>query len=114
MAVPRARLTFLVVGALSAAAAAPAAEVCGARVSVRQIAMTPNEDGTRTVRYRASVETDQPACAQVSFTIVRSYIKPDGTNMEDMIPVDVQVPGRAVDVEGDTVAHTRRLIYWRA
>jgi hypothetical protein len=113
-AIFRARLAYWIAAAVVPAAAAPAAEVCGARVSVRQIAMSQNEDGTRNVRYRASVETDQTSCARVSFTIVRSYLKPDGSNYEDMIPVEVQVPGRAVDVEGDTVADTRRLIYWRA
>jgi len=97
-----------------AAAGAQAAGVCGAAVTVRQIRLSPNEDGTRTVRYRATVQTDQPACARVSFTIIRSYIKPDGTAFEDAIPVEVQVPGRSVDVEADTIANTRRLIYWRA
>jgi hypothetical protein len=91
-----------------------AADVCGARVDVRQIGMTSNDDGTRTVRYRASVQTDQVTCAKVTFSIIRSYIKPDGTAFEDAIPVDIQVPGRAVDVEGETLANTRRLIYWRA
>jgi hypothetical protein len=95
-------------------ASSVAADVCGARVDVKQIGMTPNEDGTRTVRYRASVQTDQVTCAKVSFSILRSYIKPDGTAFEDVIPVDIQVPGRAVDVEGETLANTRRLIYWRA
>jgi hypothetical protein len=91
-----------------------AAQTCGARVTVRQIGMTANEDGTRTLRYRASVQTDQSACTKVAFTIIRSYIKPDGTAVEDAIPVEVQVPGRAIDVEGETLANTRRLIYWRA
>ena len=90
------------------------AQPCGARVTVRQIGMTTNEDGTRTLRYRASVQTDQSACTKVTFTIIRSYIKPDGAAVEDAIPVQVQVPGRAIDVEGETLANTRRLIYWRA
>ena len=109
------RASFVLAGAaVLLGGRSEAADVCGAQVTVRQIGMTPNDDGTRTVRYRASVETDQVTCAKVSFSIIRSYIKPDGTAFEDAIPVDIQVPGRAVDVEGETLANTRRLIYWRA
>jgi hypothetical protein len=113
-AVSFSRRALLVGAALALSVrAVDSAGVCGAQVTVRQIKLTPNADGTRTVRYRASVQTDQPACAVVSFTIIRSYIKPDGAAFEDAIPVEVDVPGR-VDVEADTIADTRRLIYWRA
>jgi hypothetical protein len=112
--VSRASFFMMAGAALLLGGRSEAADVCGAQVTVRQIGMTPNEDGTRIVRYRASVETDQPTCAKVGFSIIRSYIKPDGTPFEDAIPVDIQVPGRAVDVEGETLANTRRLIYWRA
>jgi hypothetical protein len=105
--------SLMAMATLAAAGAVEAADACGAQVSVRQVATTPNADGTRTVRYRATVQTDQTSCTRVTFTIMRSYIKTDGTAFEDAIPVDVQVEGRA-DVEADTVADTRRLIYWRA
>jgi hypothetical protein len=91
------------------------AQECGARVTVRQVGMKANEDGTRTLKYRARVEaaTESSQCAKVSFTVMRSYIRTDGQKLEDGIPVAVEADGR-VEVEGEDILATSKLVYWWA
>lgn len=99
---------------LAAAIGAQAQPSCGARVTVRQVAMQPNDDGTRTLKYRASVQVDSEgaACTRVKFSVMRSYVKRDGSTVEAGIPVTVDVPRHNADVEGDDVLPTSRLVYW--
>jgi len=92
-----------------------AAQVCAARVKVHQVGMKANQDGTRTLRYQARVQTDSagPACATVAFSVLGSYVKPGGATLEDTIPVAVDARRRTVVVEGEEVLPTSKLVYWR-
>jgi hypothetical protein len=98
-----------------AAPAAVEAQSCGARVTVRQVGMKANEDGTRTLKYRAKVEADHGTsrCAKVQFTVMRSYVRTDGQKLEDGIPVTVEAEKRA-EVEGEDILATNKLVYWWA
>jgi hypothetical protein len=89
------------------------AQTCGARVTVRQVGMQPNDDGTRTLRYRASVQIDPPGvCTRVSFSLMRSYVRSDGSTIEAGLPLSVEVEKRNTLLEGDDVLPTSRLVYW--
>jgi hypothetical protein len=93
------------------------AQVCGARVTVREVARQVNDDGTRTLRYRANVlaePAEGTSCARVSFSVMRSYVKTDGTTAEAGIPVTVEVKKRSTNVDGEDVLATSRLVYWWA
>jgi hypothetical protein len=90
--------------------------VCGARVTVREVSRQPNDDGTRTLKYRASVQAE-PAegtvCSRVSFSVMRSYVKADGSTAEAGIPMTLEVRKRST-VDGEDVLPTSRLVYWWA
>jgi hypothetical protein len=100
----------VVVGGAALVGAQPA---CGARVTVRQVGMQPNDDGTRTLKYRANVQIDPPGvCTRVSFSLMRSYVKGDGSTVEAGLPLAVEVQKRSTLLEGDDVLPTSRLVYW--
>jgi hypothetical protein len=113
------RLRFLSCAVLAAPAllvCAPfeaAAQVCAARATVRQMSASPNEDGTRTLRYRAHVQADREAaaCTRVSFTVMRSYVGADGATREEGIPLTVEVKDQ-LEVDGEDVLATKKLVYW--
>jgi hypothetical protein len=89
------------------------AQVCGARATVRQTAMKMNDDGTRTVRYRADVLADREAaqCTNVHLMVMRSYVKADGSTVEEGIPLSLEVHDRK-QFDGEEVLPTSKLVYW--
>jgi hypothetical protein len=91
--------------------------VCGARVTVREVSRQPNDDGTRTLKYRASVQAEPAegaACSKVSFSVMRSYVKADGSTAEAGIPMTIEARKRSTVVDGEDVLPTSRLVYWWA
>jgi hypothetical protein len=96
---------------------ASADPVCGARVTVREVGRQANDDGTRTLKYRAVVLADPAegaSCARVSFNVMRSYVKADGSTAEAGIPVAVDAKKRSTTVDGEDVLPTSPLVYWWA
>jgi hypothetical protein len=92
-----------------------AESACGARVTVREVGRQLNDDGTRTLKYRASVEAETEAsCAKISFSIMRSYVKADGSTTEGAIPMTIEARRRSTVIEGEDVLPTSRLVYWWA
>jgi hypothetical protein len=91
--------------------------VCGAHVTVREVGRQANDDGTRTLKYRATVlaePAEGASCARVSFSVMRSYVKSDGSTAEGPIPVTLEVKKRNTTVDGQDVLATTRLVYWWA
>jgi hypothetical protein len=104
----------LAVSALALGSTPAAAQACGAHVSVRQVDKKQNEDGTRTLKYRAVVQADPAAgCTRVSFHVIRSYVRNDGVTLEEPIPMSVEAHDQEV-VEAEDVLATNKLVYWRA
>jgi hypothetical protein len=100
-----------------ATGAASAGPVCGAHVTVREVGRQANDDGTRTLKYRATVlaePADGASCARVTFSVMRSYVKSDGSTTEGAIPVTLEVKKRNTTVDGEDVLATTRLVYWWA
>jgi hypothetical protein len=104
----------LAVTAVALGSAPAGAQSCGAQVSVRQVDKKQNEDGTRTLKYRATVQADPAAgCTRVSFDVIRSYVRHDGVTLEDPIPMSVEAHDQEV-VEAQDVLATSKLVYLRA
>jgi hypothetical protein len=110
-------LSYAAVAGAALVASAPAdavAQVCSARATVRQIGVKPNDDGTRTLRYRATLQADKDAvpCTKVDLTVVRSYVAADGTTREEGIPLSAEVKDK-LEIDGEDVLATSKLVYWR-